>query len=352
MWYGIALEEVCRYDALRNSILGLCREHTDHIDTTLTSIETIKAIEKALYETETCCHGKDGTVVAVAAIAGAQHYTPIPVLLSPSCKTEKGSELGGWLQTFLEVYKTHPYGETTHGAIWTLASDGESSFRAARFALCMSEQLDLSSGLGMRLCSLQGLNLQTGPHGILGTCDPKHVMKRFATLLRNPIGIQVNDTTITSSQIASNIQSLPGMTKEKVRDHRRKAVVFIGKCLGFFYLSAYVHLTAMLHLKHGLAFLTGALYADSHAIVKDIIFTIARLQEIDPKIPYHIIHAGTDRLESIFSDVRTQDHSRNFDVLQLGQKLSILDGRCSSWGGRSWTRVGEREGRGDQAIGK
>jgi len=37
---------------------------------------------------------------------------------------------------------------------------------------------------------------------------------------------------------------------------------------------------------------------------------------------FYIILDGTDRLEQVFSDVQTQDHSRNFDLLQLSQKLA------------------------------
>jgi hypothetical protein len=88
-------------------------------------------------------------------------------------------------------------------------------------------------------------------------------------------------------------------------------------------LSAYAHLTAAMYLKHGLTFLTGALYADSQAIVKNIIFCIAQLQLIDGNLKFYIILEGTDHLETIFSDVCTQDHSQNFDVLQLSQKLSV-----------------------------
>ncbi|KAF8884807.1 hypothetical protein BD779DRAFT_1442856, partial [Infundibulicybe gibba] len=371
---GIALEEVCRYDISRNEIIGLCREHTDHITTELTSFAVIKAIEKALYKDKTCCHGKDGTVVAIASVAGSQHYTPVPVLLSPSCKTEKSTALGGWLQTFLDVYRDHQHGQAIHGPIWSLASDGEASFRAARFSLCMSRRLDSSSTLGERLRLLPGLNFQTGPYGILGTCDPKHVIKRFATLLRNKGGLQVGDATITSLDIVQSLLAFPEMTLDKAQElmnpadkqnvpkavsliqellrladlpvplapneaRRRKSIIFIAKALGFFllpfisidmdlasqvrHLSAYAHLTAAMYLKHGLSFITGALYADSQAIIKDIVFTIARLQGIDQNIPYYIIHAGTDRLEGVFSDVRTQDHSRNFDALQLAQKLSV-----------------------------
>lgn len=59
-------------------------------------------------------------------------------------------------------------------------------------------------------------------------------------------------------------------------------------------LSTYAHVTAAMYLKHKLDFLTGALYADSQAIVKNIKFTIAKLQLIDGKIKYFIILEGSD----------------------------------------------------------
>lgn len=58
-------------------------------------------------------------------------------------------------------------------------------------------------------------------------------------------------------------------------------------------------------------------------LVKNIFVTIAKLTIKDPEMIYYIILDGTDRLEGLFSNVRTQDHNRNFDTLQLAQKLSI-----------------------------
>jgi hypothetical protein len=134
------------------------------------------------------------------------------------------------------------------------------------------------------------------------------------------------------------LQTLPAsLNPTEIR--RRHMLIFLARVLDHFVLpfnsiemtlseqvrslSVYAHLAAAMYLKHGLAFLTGALYADSQAIVKNIIFCIARLQLIDGNLKFYIILEGTDRLETIFSDVRTQDHSRNFDVLQLSQKLSV-----------------------------
>ena len=48
--------------------------------------------------------------------------------------------------------------------------------------------------------------------------------------------------------------------------------------------------------------MTGELYADSQATVKNIIFTIAHLQKVDPTLDLYILHEGTDQLECVFGD--------------------------------------------------
>lgn len=121
--------------------------------------------------------------------------------------------------------------------------------------------------------------------------------------------------------------------------HRQHIIKFVAKLLSCFVLpfitlsmsltdqvkslSTFGHLAVFLYIKHGTACLTGALYSDAQAVVKNIIFTIARLQLIDPEIPFYIIHEGTDRLEGLFDDCRTQDHARNFDIAQLSEKLGV-----------------------------
>ena len=87
-------------------------------------------------------------------------------------------------------------------------------------------------------------------------------------------------------------------------------------------LVKYAHLICACWIRHGNSFMSGALYADTQAIVKNIIFSLAKQQILDATQNFYIILNGTDRLEQVFSDVRTQDHSRNFDLLQLSQKLA------------------------------
>ncbi|KAJ3860865.1 hypothetical protein EV359DRAFT_66962 [Lentinula novae-zelandiae] len=317
MMDGIAVEEVCRYCPARDKACGLCREHGNTVDCSVPDYAAIKAIEEAL-----------------------------EVLIS-SCKKEDADQLSRWLQLFLEVWRSHPN---------VLASDGESTFRSARFKIAMSERIDTTQGFGVSLSDLPGLNLQTG----------------FVTLTRSLVGIQIDDTTITSVQIAAEIAKLEGVGATKAADlmdphdkqnvpkatallttlaqvepisevateaERQRKIAFLGHTLNYFFLAftsakmslsdqifhltTYAHLTYAMYKRNGLGFLTSALYADSHSVIKQIICTIAHLQAINPELLYLLLLDGTNRLEGLFSNVRTQDHSRNFDILQLAQKLSI-----------------------------
>ncbi|KAJ7830221.1 hypothetical protein B0H14DRAFT_2307278, partial [Mycena olivaceomarginata] len=88
-------------------------------------------------------------------------------------------------------------------------------------------------------------------------------------------------------------------------------------------LATYAHLCTAMYLKHQTNFLTNPLFADSQLIVRCIIITTARLQIINPQLKFYIILDGTDRLEGVFCDARTMNHSSNFDIEQFVQKLAI-----------------------------
>jgi len=93
-------------------------------------------------------------------------------------------------------------------------------------------------------------------------------------------------------------------------------------------LSKYSHALFVLYAKHSTDFMTSQLYADSQAIVKDIFFCVAKQQILDPTADFYIILCGTDRLEVGFCLARTQTHHRNFDMLDLANKLatsSLID---------------------------
>ena len=372
---GIALEEVCRYDHQRGVILGVCREHSSAAPIfEVHTFNDIHKISKSLHEKK-FHHGKDGTMVALASITGDENYFPVPLVLSPSCKAETGDQLSIWITRFLEVYRTHPSGKKLHGPIRTLATDGEATFRYLRFLLGLVEDLDCESDLGKLLYQLPGLNCVVGRHGLLTTCDPKHIIKRFATMIRSSLGILIGNTalhfedfriTLTVMDKLSNkqahelldpadkqnvpkavnlLQTLKEQSVLKPHDanptrlFRLKRVNLLAIILGKFLLpfidvnmtlsqqikslSTYSHIITALYRKHRTSFMNSVLFADSQSLVKNIIFTVARYQILDKSIKYYVILEGTDRLEGVFSNARTQDHARNFDILQLAHKLSV-----------------------------
>ena len=374
---GAAIEQAIRFDFKRNHLLGLCREHSMDVKTLIEDVQDLHTVGDALFNAKTCHRGKDATVLGLAPITETENYHVTPLVLSSSCKSETGEGLASWVRRVIENYREHSDGERRHGPICTLATDGESSFRKLRFILCLSETLHPDSDLSRKLSVLPGLNLQTGPHGILGTCDPKHIVKRFATMLRSPKGFTLGLHKIESGDVLKSLRHVPMSDRNALlllnptdkqnvpkavnliddlcklygrnlvgvgpgEESRIKAVAFVAKVFSYFLfpftkvemslseqlqsLSTYSHLITAIYLRQGLAFMSSALFADSQAIVKHIIFTIARLQ-LEPTVPssfpYHILFEGTDRLENIFSHVRTQDHARNFDIQQLSHKLSI-----------------------------
>ena len=67
-------------------------------------------------------------------------------------------------------------------------------------------------------------------------------------------------------------------------------------------LAIYSFLTGTIYIKHGSDCLTNALYADTQATVKNIIFTVVWMKEIDPEKAFYILLEETDRLEVLFSD--------------------------------------------------
>jgi len=192
MFDGIALETRCRYCPERDSILGLCREHSYRVNTRVESVDSVEEVRTALAEPKNSsskvCFGSETTVVAIAPYAQDDYYTPVPIVASPSDKTEKALELAKWMQTVLDVWRDHEFGKKVNGPIWALASDGDATYRAAKHIICMVKKVDKNTPLGKILSPLLGLNCWTSAEGATSTCDPKHIFKRFATLLRSTAG--------------------------------------------------------------------------------------------------------------------------------------------------------------------
>ena len=183
---GVAIEQAIRFDFNRKSALGLCREHSNSTKKYIDDVNDLHNIAEAL-DSGVCHYGKDGTVLGVAPVTDKENYHVVPLTVSSSCKAEKGGAIKAWFEKLVQNWKTHPSGAALHGPIVALATDGESSFRKLRFLVCLTEDLDHNSELGKVLYQLTGLNCKTGENMLIGTCDPKHIIKRFATMIHSPI---------------------------------------------------------------------------------------------------------------------------------------------------------------------
>ncbi|KAJ7099638.1 hypothetical protein C8R43DRAFT_964190 [Mycena crocata] len=367
MFDGVGLEGCLRYCSERDSIIVICREHSHRVKT---KVESVEEVRKALAETDKksktrVCYGSDATVVAIAPYANEKHYTAVPIVVSPTDKTETGADFAEWLQTTLEAWRLDPNGEKIHGPVWSIESDGDNVFCLAKFTF---------SELGKILDKCLGINKYTSEHGAIAGSDLKHVGKRFATLTRNLLGISIGDTILMPTDIIKHLAMQEHITVEKAKglldpqDKQnvpkaitliqemyalrnlpmpkspsegkiRHAINFYAEFMGYLIfpfidvnqslsqqirsLCTYTHLCTAMYLKHKTNFLTNPLFADSQSIVRCIIITTARLQKINPHLKFFIIMDGTDRLEGVFCDTRTIDHAPNFDIKQLVQKLAL-----------------------------
>ncbi|KAF8142296.1 hypothetical protein K438DRAFT_1911264 [Mycena galopus ATCC 62051] len=173
---GLHLCHRCCWHRATNQIIGLCREHSGHLDLSMNSMDSVLAVVEAVHgDAPTCHYGREATVIAVAPF-WATNYHGLPIAQTQTCKAEKGAEFSILLQTILEQWSVH--GEPANGPIWVVGTDGDPVFREGTFKVLMSEKLDPSSALFKTLGDLPGLNIQCGKHQIVKAPDPKHVVKR------------------------------------------------------------------------------------------------------------------------------------------------------------------------------
>jgi hypothetical protein len=83
----VALEERPCYDSQHDMVLGICQEHSGCCDLNVSSISTLLEIQLALRD-GSIHRAKEATVVSLTPFL-ATHYSPNPIMLSGTCKSEK-----------------------------------------------------------------------------------------------------------------------------------------------------------------------------------------------------------------------------------------------------------------------
>jgi hypothetical protein len=209
----IALEEMAVHFSKYNKVGGLCWKHSHIVDPVLRTYDSAVSIAHKIHEGKVHL-GKELTVIGVLCFGEDEIY---PILAAPTCKAEGASDMECILAQTVECWNMSG-AATSVGPVWSFATDGDATCRAAGHKLFINTPLAQDSPLYGTLVNLPGLNLFTGAGEVTLDFDFKHVFKHmfflFAsmltnlnnalgiyTLVRSPAGIVLNNGCIINSMM-------------------------------------------------------------------------------------------------------------------------------------------------------
>ncbi|KAJ7657436.1 hypothetical protein DFH06DRAFT_1090907 [Mycena polygramma] len=381
---GLHLCQRCRWYRPTNQIIGLCREHSGELDLSMSTMDSVLAVLEAVHgDSPTCHYGREATVAAVAPFR-SENYHGLPIVQTQTCKSEKGVGFTALLNSILVQWELH--GGPNNGDLWVVGIDGDPVFREGAFKVLMCDEVRESDPLFAKLGGLKGLNRQCGKNKAVSGSDMKHGTKRVATSMRSNEGIVCERVVLNRGITTQWLEQLPDETPESVAvlvdpaDHQnvpraykliravislgaealspssdtsptdhstQRAFAMAGEMWRAFLdpftkgslslsealsdLSKFAHLAFYFYRQHGSSFLSNQLYGDLQAIVKAAFFCVAQQQILDPMQRFYLYQIGSDRLEEMFAEVRTESHDSNVDGLQLSERLSSAADSVRIW---------------------
>lgn len=173
-WDEISMEETATWFPHADEVGGFCREHSDQINTRLSSFDSALSIARALYD-GAVHYGKEASVIAIGSFGSAFHGM-LPILVSPTCKAERPEASASLLSRVIEAY--NDVAAATLGPIWSFASDGDAGRRKMVYDLFMKHVVDKTHDLYKYVGQLPGLNLRVGDGDVTADFDWKHELKR------------------------------------------------------------------------------------------------------------------------------------------------------------------------------
>ncbi|KAJ7121422.1 hypothetical protein C8R44DRAFT_529506, partial [Mycena epipterygia] len=355
-----AIEEQAVYFSHANQVGGLCQKHSCNIPgidpLTLATHDSALNIVEALGRGDVH-FGKELAFVAAQCINESTLY---PLLCAPTCKRETWEDMVALFRMIIDVWDETAKG--TVGEIWDFSTDGDHLRRKAGHVVFVQFELGPGDALFVVLSGLPGLNLFTGPSYILITFDWRHILKRLCTLLRHILGIAMdNGRVVNPTCLGRCLLLLPGQDEASVErilnpddpQHVPHAIELLEAVvtlrtgrntafkvpasevdtnsdldsIGLFSymveallnafidpsasltdqirnLSIYSHMSFVLFRVFRLKFMSNQLYGDSQTMVKNIVFTVAKQQLLDPDGKVNAYNDGTDPVEEHFGYTR------------------------------------------------
>ncbi|KAJ7605499.1 hypothetical protein DFH06DRAFT_1384981 [Mycena polygramma] len=303
---GLHLCQRCRWYRPTNQILGLCREHSGELDLSMSTMDSVLAVLEAVHgDSPTCHYGREATVAAVAPFR-SENYHGLPIVQTQTCKSEKGVGFTALLNSILVQWELH--GGPNNGDLWVVGIDGDPVFREGAFKVLMCDEVREGDPLFAKLGGLKGLNRQCGKNKAVSGSDMKHGTKHHST---------------------QRAFAMAGEMWRAFLDPFTKGSMSLSEALSD--LSKFAHLAFYFYRQHGSSFLSNQLYGDLQAIVKAAFFCVAQQQNLDPSQRFYLYQIGSDRLEEMFAEVRTESHDSNVDALQLSERLSSAADSVRIW---------------------
>ncbi|KAH9951507.1 hypothetical protein B0H21DRAFT_681162, partial [Amylocystis lapponica] len=390
-WDEINEEDVACYFPHLDSVGGLCREHSCHVNTRLTTLDNTINMAKSL-DNGTVHYGKEASVIALSSFSATLRGA-FPVIASPTCKRETPEESGRLLQTVLTAWK-QTYAAHL-GPIWSFASDGDARRRAMVYHEFMRKKIEPSHQLYKYLGQMPGLNLEVGEDNVTGDFDWKHEIKRKCLLyirggrlLRTADGFQIGRIIINSTILAqhffsddevnrlmnpANAQDVPraikllravsAITAEPsdgpIVNQEASHISVYGEMFAAFMepfiqptwslteqvesLSKHAHMSFSLFHLHCINAMPYQLYGDIQVTIKNVMFCTAKQQELNGSHPFYLFWTGDDRLENLFGRVCMQGgHNPNFSFKQLLNRLGAAVDISHVYEQLPWLDAGHR----------
>ncbi|KAL0960227.1 hypothetical protein HGRIS_011861 [Hohenbuehelia grisea] len=345
-----ALEEAAVWFPHSDEVGGMCWKHTPGVDLELRSIPAAEKLATAIHKDEIHM-GKELTVIAAAPFGETGIY---PLLAVPTCKREDAEDAESVLLLVVATWREH----AGHiGDIWSVATDGDATRRAAGYSLLVKHKLSATSALHSSLSNMRGLNLYTGDLEVTLDFDFKHIFKRVSTLIRSQSGIVLNNgRAIMPCHLARYLVHVPGQDSISVQrllnpddpqdvpqaidlmdaiirlrdvtmdlpdlntaanldalrilSHILESILDPFRNVNFTLtqqvasLSKYAHLAMSHFCEHRLLFMSNQLYGDSQTMVKNAMFCIAKQQNLNATLLFYLFDLGDDRLEKLFGRCR------------------------------------------------
>ncbi|KAJ7809664.1 hypothetical protein B0H13DRAFT_1450334, partial [Mycena leptocephala] len=107
-----------------------------------------------------------------------RNYGAKPVFMAPTCKKGTWPDSVRTTQKVLEAWKCSPDGESKHGPVLSVSTDGDPGRRLALFLLCMHDEIRPGNPLYEFIKNLPGLNRRVGDNNLTNDPDYKHEFKR------------------------------------------------------------------------------------------------------------------------------------------------------------------------------